>query len=276
MQKFGYIDTSSGQIHYREAGQGAAFVLLHWAPGSSAQYTGVLEALAARGVRAVAPDLPGFGNSLRCQGQWYIGDYARTVLEFLDALGIERCVLIGGHLSAEIAIEAALRAPRRFLYVGLDGTPTWDTELRRSILEKVMPAPFQPAEDGTHMLALWRHIMHEVRIWRPHAPFDASLAKFAMNLLQARMMAGFDMRPAKALLEYDAVAALRQLEVPVLAISATDDPLYNCHEVVLANAAGAAGHVFVGDHPVHSRGRGSDYAAPLLEHYRKFTSGARK
>ena len=276
MQKFGYIDTSSGQIHYREAGQGAAFVLLHWAPGSSAQYTGVLEALAARGVRAVAPDLPGFGNSLRCQGQWYIGDYARTVLEFLDALGIERCVLIGGHLSAEIAIEAALRAPRRFLYVGLDGTPTWDTELRRSILEKVMPAPFQPAEDGTHMLALWRHIMHEVRIWRPHAPFDASLAKFAMNLLQARMMAGFDMRPAKALLEYDAVAALRQLEVPVLAISATDDPLYNCHEVVLANAAGAAGHVFVGDHPVHSRRRGSDYAAPLLEHYRKFTSGARK
>lgn len=276
MQKFGYIDTSSGQIHYREAGQGAAFVLLHWAPGSSAQYTGVLEALAAGGVRAVAPDLPGFGNSMRCQGQWYIGDYARTVLEFLDALGIERCVLIGGHLSAEIAIEAALRAPRRFLYVGLDGTPTWDTELRRSILEKVMPAPFQPAEDGTHMLALWRHIMHEVRIWRPHAPFDASLAKFAMNLLQARMMAGFDMRPAKALLEYDAVAALRQLEVPVLAISATDDPLYNCHEVVLANAAGAAGHVFVGDHPVHSRRRGSDYAAPLLEHYRKFTSGARK
>jgi pimeloyl-ACP methyl ester carboxylesterase len=276
MQKFGYIDTSSGQIHYREAGQGTAFVLLHWAPGSSAQYTGVLEALAAGGVRAVAPDLPGFGNSLRCQGQWYIGDYARTVLEFLDALGIEHCVLIGGHLSAEIAIEAALRAPRRFLYVGLDGTPTWDTELRRSILEKVMPAPFQPAEDGAHMLALWRHIMHEVRIWRPHAPFDASLAKFAMNLLQARMMAGFDMRPAKALLEYDAVAALRQLEVPVLAISATDDPLYNCHEVVLANAAGAAGHVFVGDHPVHSRGRGSDYAAPLLEHYRKFTSGARK
>lgn len=276
MQKFGYIDTSSGQIHYREAGQGTVFVLLHWAPGSSAQYTGVIEALAAGGVRAVAPDLPGFGNSLRCQGQWYIGDYARTVLEFLDGLGIERCVLIGGHLSAEIAIEAALRAPRRFLYVGLDGTPTWDTELRRSILEKVMPAPFQPAEDGTHMLALWRHIMHEVRIWRPHAPFDTSLAKFAMNLLQARMMAGFDMRPAKALLEYDAVAALRQLEVPVLAISATDDPLYNCHEVVLANAAGAAGHVFVGDHPVHSRRRGSDYAAPLLEHYRKFTSGARK
>jgi pimeloyl-ACP methyl ester carboxylesterase len=276
MQKFGYIDTSSGQIHYREAGQGTAFVLLHWAPGSSAQYTGVLEALAAGGVRAVAPDLPGFGNSLRCHEQWHIGDYADTMLEFLDALGIERCVLVGGHLSAEIAIEAALRAPRRFLYVGLDGTPTWDTELRRSILEKVMPAPFQPAEDGTHMLALWRHIMHEVRIWRPHAPFDASLAKFAMNLLQARMMAGFDMRPAKALLDYDAVAALRRLEVPVLAITATDDPLYNCHEAVLANAAGAAGHVFVGDHPVHSRGRGSDYAAPLLEHYRKFTSGARK
>lgn len=273
MQKFGYIDTLRGQVHFREAGQGTPFVLLHWAPGSSAQYSATIEALAAAGVRGLAPDLPGFGHSFRCTQQWYIGDYADSVLECLDLLRIERCVLVGGHLAAEIAIEAALRAPRRFIYVGLDGTPTWDAELRRSILEKVMPAPFQPTEDGAHMLSLWRHIMHEVRVWRPHAPFDAGLAKFAMNLLQARMMAAFDMRPAKALLEYDAVAALRRLEVPVLAITADDDPLRNCHETVLANAAGAAGHVFVGDHPVHTRARGGDYAAPLLAHYRKLISG---
>lgn len=273
MQRFGYGETPRGQVHYREAGAGMPFVLLHWAPGSSAQYAAVIEALAAGGARGIAPDLPGFGQSFRCAEQWYMADYADSLLEFLDALAIERCVLVGGHLSAEIAIEAALRQPARFAYVALDGTPTWDAELRRSILAKVMPAATVPGEDGMHLLGVWRHIMSEVRMWRPQVPFDAALADFAMKLLRARMLADFDMRPARALLEYDAPAALRQLCVPVLAIGATDDPLFGCHATVLAHAPVVEGHVFSGDHPVHSRARAAEYVAPLLAHHRKLVAG---
>ncbi|MCS6948650.1 MAG: alpha/beta fold hydrolase, partial [Steroidobacteraceae bacterium] len=224
MQRFGYADTPRGQLHYREAGRGEPFVLLHWAPGSSAQYAAVIEALAAAGTRGIALDLPGFGASYRRVGHWTIGDFADSVIECLDALDLRRCVLVGGHLSSLIAIEAALRAAQRFVYIGLDGTPTWDERTRRDILDKALPAPLVPTEDGAHLLAEWRHLLWEVRMWRPRVPFDDALAQFAMNLLRARMMADFDLRPAQALLEYDALGALRRLTVPVLALAADDDP----------------------------------------------------
>jgi pimeloyl-ACP methyl ester carboxylesterase len=273
MQRFDYADTDRGQVHFRECGRGDPFVLLHWAPGSSRQYAAVMDAIAEAGFRGIAPDLPGFGASFRRNGHWSIAEFAGSVLEFLDALDLPRCVLIGGHLSSEIALEAALRAPDRFTYVGLDGTPTWDEPLRRSILAKAMPHATPPAEDGSHVLATWQHTWWEVRMWRPNAPFDESLANFAWQLLGDRIQAGFDMRPARALLEYDAVSALQRVQVPVLALCADDDPLRSCHETVIATARRVAAHLFPGDHPLHDEQRAAEYVAPLVAHLRAVTSG---
>lgn len=272
MQRFGYVDTRHGQLHYRrtarradEAGEtGHPVALLHWAPGSSAQYAAIVEALGAGGVDAIAFDLPGFGISLRREGHWSIGDFAANLLEGLRSLGVERATLVGGHLSSLIALEMARSSPASFDLVVLDGTPTWDEATRRAILEKAMPEHPSPREDGGHLVEIWNHLLWEVRMWRPHIAWSPALGDFAMQLLESRMLAGFDMRPARALLEYDVFAALADVRVPVLALSADDDPLRPCHEEVLRRVRGAHGHVFAGDHPLHDPARADEFVAPIL------------
>lgn len=271
MQRFGYVDTSRGQVHFREAGRGPAMVLLHWGPGSSSQYSAVVEELARQGLRAIAPDLPGFGNSLRREGHWSVADFAACIVECLDAWGLARCGLVGGHLAALIAMEVAHRAPGRLAFVALDGTPVWDEALRREILQKATPRPVVPREDGEHLKEIWAHLLWEVRMWRPGAAWDEALGGFTMKLLEAKFAAGFDTRPMRTLLEYDVFAALEALaasRVPVLALTATEDPLHNCHEAVLQRVPGASGHVFQGAHPVHVRAGAAAFAAPLVAKYR--------
>jgi pimeloyl-ACP methyl ester carboxylesterase len=260
----GYVETARGQLHYREAGRGAPIVLLHWTPGSSLQYAAVLPQLAAAGHRVIAFDLPGLGFSHERAGYWSIGDFAASILEGIQGLGIERCTLLGGHVSSEIALECALRAPQRVAQLILDGTPAWDEALRRSILDKATPAPMELHEDGAHLKRLWQHILWELNMWRPRASWSPELGHHAMQILRAKILAGFDMRPATALLQYDIFAALDAVRVPTLALTADDDPLRNCHETVLARVAAAEGHCFAGEHPLHVPTRAAEYAERIL------------
>lgn len=276
--RFGYVDTAAGQVRYREAGAGVPVLLLHWMPGSSAQYSAVIEAFAAEGFRAIAPDLPGCGVSFRRSGHWSIGDFADNLIEAFAGWQFERGIVVGGHLSSEIAIEIALRRPERVALAVLDGTPVWDAELRASILSSATPKPIEVRADGEHLAGLWEQLCAEIRIWRPNEPWSPELGAYAMQLLKARMLADFDRRPARALLEYDifgGLAALSEARVPVLALAAADDPLQNCHEAVLSRVAGATGHRFPGEHPVHRRATAAIYIAPILERWRALAEGGR-
>jgi len=128
-----------------------------------------------------------------------------------------------------------------------------------------MPSTPRPREDGAHLTELWSHLLWELRLWRPGAGFDADVGQFAMRLLGARMLADFDPRPARALLEYDAVEALARVAVPTLALTADGDPLRDCHERVLELVPSAEGHVFAGDHPVHDPDRAGEYFDPVRD-----------
>jgi pimeloyl-ACP methyl ester carboxylesterase len=265
MMRFGYVDTLQGQLHYREAGQGRSLALLHWTPGSSAQYAAILEALAARGFHAIAFDLPGLGQSHRREGHWPIAQFADSILQGLQGLGWSRGTILGGHLASEIALECAIKSPQSFELAVLDGTPAWDEALRRSILEKVAPAPTSVREDGSHLTDIWKFVMWETKTWRPASEFNTALGEFAMGLLRAKMLADFDMRPVRTLLEYDIFDALEQVRVPVLALTAELDPLRSCHETVLASVTGSTGHCFAGEHPIHTPTRAPEYIAPILQ-----------
>ena len=63
------------------------------------------------GLRVVALDRPGYGASR--QGAGGFGDNARAVVTELDALGIERAVLVGHSYGGGVAMAAAQLAPER-------------------------------------------------------------------------------------------------------------------------------------------------------------------
>lgn len=67
------------------------------------------------GHRLIAPDLPGFGESLG--GENFTPDipkYARSLARFLKHLGVENPVLVGHSFGTAVAIELALSEPERF------------------------------------------------------------------------------------------------------------------------------------------------------------------
>jgi haloalkane dehalogenase len=86
-------------IAYREAlpgdwdGSGPTALALHGYPTSSYLWRNVLPRAAAAGYRAVAPDLPGFGDSPpRLPGTWE--QQVENVERFRQALGIDRLALL--------------------------------------------------------------------------------------------------------------------------------------------------------------------------------------
>lgn len=99
-------------VRYREAGAGPAVVLVHGLGLSSRSWVTALEALARAGLRAVAPDLPGFGGSGGRRGMG-VGRTAEWLLALADALGLERPSWVGHSISCQAVIALASEWPHR-------------------------------------------------------------------------------------------------------------------------------------------------------------------
>jgi len=115
------VDGSPATVHLLGDEGAPPLLLLHggWA-GAEAHWSTVWERL-ARSHRVIAPELPGImqGGALPS-----IGDYARFAARLLDALGVERAVVVGNSLGAAIGWSLAVREPRRVRgLVLVDGGP---------------------------------------------------------------------------------------------------------------------------------------------------------
>lgn len=110
----GYVETSLGQMHYREAGAGAPVVLFHRTPSSSATYKRVLPLLGKKYL-ALALDTPGFGMSdpLAEPPGETMAPYVRAAVEFLDAKGIDRATIVGHSTGGAIGMHLAADHPER-------------------------------------------------------------------------------------------------------------------------------------------------------------------
>ncbi|HUE60593.1 MAG TPA: alpha/beta fold hydrolase [Acidimicrobiales bacterium] len=104
------------RIHYHEAGDGTALVLLHGSgPGVSgwSNFRGNFPVFAGE-FRTVIMDMPGFGKSERPElDRAYPRVAADGLLRLLDGLGIERAHLLGNSMGAYVGLEFALAYPER-------------------------------------------------------------------------------------------------------------------------------------------------------------------
>jgi pimeloyl-ACP methyl ester carboxylesterase len=97
---------------------GRTVVLVHGAGLAPVFWTGQLAALADFDTAVVAPALPGHGrpgSSLASEGPApaTIEEYATWLTAFLDALDVERAVLVGHSMGALVALETARAHPAR-------------------------------------------------------------------------------------------------------------------------------------------------------------------
>jgi len=106
-----YIEVDGLRTRWLEEGAGVPLVLLHGASlGSSCDaWRGVLPLLAARGVRAIAPDLPGFGLTDN-PGDHSLAFRMLFVPAFMEAAGVPIACVLGHSQSGRIPVALALAA----------------------------------------------------------------------------------------------------------------------------------------------------------------------
>lgn len=154
MKKY-YVDGPMGQVHIREHGEGVPLVLLHQTAWSSLQFKNAMPYLAARGIRCIGVDTPGYGLSDGPDEPLTIQDYADSLAETFAQLQLDKPMVLGHHTGASIGIAFAAAYPGMVGRLLLHGVPIYTDEERAQRLAK--PHFDQtPREDGSHLTDRWK------------------------------------------------------------------------------------------------------------------------
>ncbi|WP_161569136.1 alpha/beta fold hydrolase [Candidatus Oscillochloris fontis] len=236
-----HINLPSGRLVYRTYGSGPPLLLLHGWGGSSRHWLGAFAVL-ANNHTLYAPDLPGFGESPPRLSSGGLRGLATTVLEFIDALGLETLKLAGHSLGGAIALLVAASRPQRVSQLALIsfGLPRTSHEgiyhSGLSVQLSLTVALWAP------WLLAWRPWQSISRPWREMAwttpPLPALLAKPMIHHLPEPEMLSLgisDLVAMDALTALEGAASqgdpavglsLPRATMPTLILSGRQDPIF--------------------------------------------------
>lgn len=96
------------KLHYVDEGEGPIVLLLHGWGAQAETYRLIINHLSSR-CRVIAPDLPGFGGSQEPPEAWNIDQYVDFISEFIRALGIQECAVMGHSNGGRLLIKLMSR-----------------------------------------------------------------------------------------------------------------------------------------------------------------------
>lgn len=135
-------------------GPGRTVVCVHGVGVSSRYFTPTLDVLGAE-FDVLAPDLPGFGGSGDPGFALDLPALADALLDWIDAMGLQRVALLGNSFGCQIAVEAALRRCDQVERLVLQG-PTTDPAARTARGQIGRWLANSPAEDPRQMPLILR------------------------------------------------------------------------------------------------------------------------
>lgn len=119
--------TDETRLYCQDVGTGPVVLFLHGGCMSHRVWESQVKALLDVGYRIVTPDLRGHGASDKPASPYTAEMYADDVAALLDALEIERCVLVGWSLGATIAATFASEYRNRLAKLVLVSSSIFDT-----------------------------------------------------------------------------------------------------------------------------------------------------
>jgi pimeloyl-ACP methyl ester carboxylesterase len=179
------VDISKRRLHVRDCGRGSPVVVLEAGAGGWSSHWGEVPARLASTTRVLAYDRAGLGWSDPARGPRPASRLVDDLLTLLDALAIDKPVVIAGHsFGGAVARLAAARAPERIAGVvfvdawheamaaweqqrGVDaGAPTWLLRAHAAaaalglwrLVAALLPSPRPPA-NWQISPAAWRDIL---------------------------------------------------------------------------------------------------------------------
>ncbi|KVQ51967.1 alpha/beta hydrolase [Burkholderia territorii] len=132
-----FVDIGDDHIHYVEYGSGPPLVFVHGLAGQWRNFAYLPLTRLAQHHRVIFVDRPGAGRSLRgASSQANVFAQARTIAAFIDALKLDRPVLVGHSLGGAIALAVGLNHPERVSRLALIAPLSHE--------QTEPPAPFKP------------------------------------------------------------------------------------------------------------------------------------
>jgi pimeloyl-ACP methyl ester carboxylesterase len=260
-----YLDTSRGQVHVRTLGEegGRPLLLVHWTPASGRMWEAVAPHFARAGRRVIMPDLIGYGRSDARPHGWSMADWATSLIEVLDGLGVDVFDVLGGHNGASVATEIGIAAPERVGKTVLDGCAILTPELRAAFAQLISSPRPKPGDRGIERLA-WDRAVGVLKEYRPGFVIDERTIEQVWPLMRDYLETDF-VSSAPVAGNYDLAERLPMIAAPLLLMTATTDPLAGGTRTAMALRPEAPTHFFEGDHPVHEAHRAAEFARPVLD-----------
>ena len=214
--KSGDADIAGARLHWREHGSGAAVVLLHAFPLSSALWLPQLESLPADR-HWIAPDVRGFGES-EAGGALSMERIADDVAALLDHLGHRRATLCGVSMGGYVALAFLRRHAERLAALVLCDTRAGADDPAGKLARRISAERVR--SDGTPAIVsqmLDRLVGETTKRVRPGV-----YAKVRGMLEDARP-ASFARAQAAMASRADSTPLLARITVPTLVITGSED-----------------------------------------------------
>ena len=203
-------------------GQGErAVVLLHGIGGGREAWgdaiSGTGRALADAGFLAIAPDLPGYGDSLSI-APYDMAGLAGAVAALIDWLEPAACALVGHSMGGMVAQELMARTPGRVRALVLSGTSPAFGKAEGAWQAEFLAQRLAPLDAGRGMAALAPGLA--LGMASPRAPHDA-VARAAV--LMSGVPEATYRRALQAITGFDRRELLGDLRLPVLCLAGAHD-----------------------------------------------------
>lgn len=109
------------RLFYRERGQGKPMILIHGFPLDHSIWDAVAEDLSEK-ARVITPDLRGYGESPKPEGEYTMRMMADDLIALLDQLGIDKAIMVGHSMGGYITLALAKAYPQRLSGIGFVAT----------------------------------------------------------------------------------------------------------------------------------------------------------
>jgi pimeloyl-ACP methyl ester carboxylesterase len=221
--KKGYVTLPEGQMHYRAEGEGEPLLLLHQAPLSGVEFQDIIPLL-SRDFTVIAPDLPGHGQSDDLPREYGVEDYARSVVHFMDALGIKKTNLGGNHTGSAVSMSIAVDYPDRVKKLILSGESLIGTSEITAFLKMLESRPMSrdiPMDEaGRFLVEAWERY----KALAPAAPLEVRFKPFVIGLAARLRRYDAHLPVFKWMATED---RLPKIKVPTLIFSGDKDIFFN-------------------------------------------------
>ncbi len=195
-----------------------AVVFLHGIGGGKEIWSPQLDLLALHGWRALAWDMPGYGDSAMPEGEYTFAMLGASLIALLDSLQLQQAILAGHSMGGMVALEAFAQAPERCAGLILACTSAafgrTDGDWQRQFIDERK----LPLDAGLGMIGVAeRQVPRMMSATAPEGTAQRAIAIMSA-VPEATYRAALD-----CLVTFDRRSTLPAIRVPVLALAAAND-----------------------------------------------------